>query len=241
MAKYLWIMIVVGLLGATRVQAASPPGGTVSIKGAVPLSVKYGSIVRRHSSAELPTKLIAGGQLHLTGRVLGLAGRPLTGQVVGLMVGQANKTAWADSAVTDEAGDYEFAMTLEPIWRGQFWLRLALMTYGRPLLLTPDATFMVEDGAEVGSPRSVTVHLETVVTSDLSPAFATPNLEGFRATINPNPNGLNDVERRYQSSVATPPARGRDSPVPGRSFGDAARGPADTGGGRHQQADQLSG
>lgn len=232
------LIFIIGMLCLSPglVRAGTNPSA-IAVRGAVPLSVEYASIVRRHSQASLPSSLVAGGILQIEGEVHGLAGRPLVGQTIGLLIGQGNETVTAAAALTDNDGRYQITVTLEPTERGDYWLRLVLLTYGHPLFLTDKIAISIEPGVDLSLPRTTRVKVDLTIPLNISPTFSEPAPDEFHATMNPNTNTVNDVERRDGSSVATPLARGRDSPVSGRSFGDAVRGSAGSSGGRHQQAD----
>jgi hypothetical protein len=191
----------------------------LSVRATVSLSPEYEWLVRRQSPAVVVDSLRAGDILTVAGRLQRAPQQPLAKQTVVLLLGRQNEVVHSTQTVTSAEGGYQLSLPADQSWRGDYWVSVVVMTYGRPLWLVNRQT-VTWLAPQMGQPaRQVTWQIDGVLTAVWKGDNTQPVTDGYRATIKPNANIINDVERRVCPSFVTPLARGRDSPVTDRYFG----------------------
>ena len=219
MAKWGWLIMFVWLLLGPGQAVAAEPNRELKVNAAVPLSIEYEWIVQRQSAVDLPVVMTAGDQLIIEGVVRRQGGQPLVNNPVVLLMGRDEQVVATDQAITLSDGSYSLKLDSDQNWRGKYWLSVAVLTYGRPLWLINRQTIDWQ-APSMGVPnRQVMWHLGAQIIGAWQGGNTQPLTDGYRATIKPNANIINDVERRVCSSFVAPLARGRDSPVTDRNFG----------------------
>ncbi len=240
MYKHFLAAILLVLFMNLPVRAAEVASGQYSVKAAVKTSSIYAWTVQRQSAVDIPKSGRSGDRVSLQGVLKRQNSIPLKKQSVSLMIGQGDQTVFAAAAVTSDLGEYVFDLKIDEAWWGDYWISVGVMTYGRPIWLVLQQALTIDPQVVMGVVETRHVwRVDGVLEStgrELSEGDISDRAGDTMYLL--TANNLFDKARDVSTDTQVG-ARGRDSPVFDRSIGDAGRGPKRTGGGRHQQADQL--
>ena len=210
----LLLLLAICLFGSS-VKAADE----ISVRAHVPLSPIYGWTVQRQSLVDLPAELFAGDSLAVSGTLRRTDRVVLINHDVVLLLGQGESVIASAQSRSDSAGNFRMLIAGDQSWRGEMWLSVVVLTYGQPLWLVDRQPISWRAADLSQTPRVV----ESYVVGQIPMVLEAGNTQVFtgeyHATIKPNANIINDVEKEVGSVASGLVARGRDSPVVDRSFG----------------------